>query len=173
MLDRLRPGLWLLSAAFLGLATSAVSAAPRRVVVTPALCKPTDAVRKQWLPPDWQRFLGYTYTCTIPASTRKPALLLISVRADAYYKNQPGTTVEQVMMPRPLLFSPAGSVLGSLPYNFPDDPPTRLRVTFSGWVNGFPNRIELFLKDPAALGDRSLPPLLWDENQKKFLPGKE
>ena len=95
-------------------------------------------------------------------------MLLVSVHADLYYKGQPGKSVHQVKMPSPLLFLPSGDVLGSLPYNFPDDPPAELRVTFDQWVGDFPERIELQLIDPRAAGDRSLPPLIWVANEKKF-----
>ena len=72
-------------------------------------------------------------------------------------------------MPKPLLFTPAGKVVGSLPYNFPDDPPFSLEVTFTEWKSGFPQRIELFLRDPTVSGDHALTPLAWDAAANRFL----
>jgi hypothetical protein len=72
-------------------------------------------------------------------------------------------------MPQPLLFSPGGSQLGTLPYNFPDDPPLQLHVTFTDWVRGFPQRIDLRVIDPTAGGDRDLPSLVWDEPRSRYM----
>ena len=71
-------------------------------------------------------------------------------------------------MPNPLLLSPSGEARGSLPYNFPDDPPATLRVTFAEWRSDFPHRIDLYLSDPRASGNRALPALHWSSKEKKF-----
>jgi hypothetical protein len=147
--------------------TAPASAPEQPVVVTSELCTDVSAGEREWLPAEWQPFVRYTRTCTIASAQRKPAVLLISVWADRYYANQPDG-VTQAAMPNPLLFSPSGSKLGTLPFNFPDDPPTKLRVTFTEWTNSFPRRIDLFLTDPAAGGDRDLAPLVWDEQRSQF-----
>jgi hypothetical protein len=123
---------------------------------------------KSWLPAEWAPFLRYVKVCPARQAGAKPAVLLVSVFAVDYYKDQPGNVVQQVEMPRPILFSPTGTVLGRLPVNFPDDPPEELQVTFSDWQASFPARVELFVKDPAAGGNRSLRPLLWDRQRSVY-----
>jgi hypothetical protein len=43
-------------------------------------------------------------------------------------------------------------------------------MTFADWEQDFPQRIDLYLTDPRAAGDRALNPLCWDKTQKKYLP---
>jgi hypothetical protein len=143
---------------------------PARVTVNPNSCTAVSQQQKLWLPAEWTPLYRYVRACPIEQVGTKPAILLVSVFAADYYKDQPGDGVPQVKMPRPILFSPTGKVLGRLPYNFPDDPPTELQVTFSDWQAGFPARVELFLKDPAAGGDRRLRPLVWDRQRAEFQP---
>ncbi|GEM_PF-6509578 len=168
---------WVRICLILGVIASVSVSSPgdqrRKTVVNPAHCIPLSDTQQRWLTSEWQRYLDYTRICGIQNSKHKTVLLLVSVHADLYYKAQPGQSVLQVQMPRPLLFLPSGAALGSLPYNFPEDPPAELRVTFARWVQGFPERIELYLTDPRAAGDRSLSPLIWDESKKKFASKEE
>jgi hypothetical protein len=143
---------------------------PRRLVLSPKLCSTLSTAQQKWLTPEWQPYLEYTRVCPVRNSKSQAVVFLISVHADIYYKAQTGASVPLVKLPSPLLFLPSGEVAGSLPYNFPDDPPAELRVTFANWQAGFPQRIDLFLTDARAGGNRSLPPMRWDKGQKKFLP---
>jgi hypothetical protein len=143
---------------------------PRRLVLSPKLCSALSTAQQKWLTPEWQPYLEYTRACPVRNSNSKAVVFLVSVHADVYYKAQTGTSVPLVKLPSPLLFLPSGEVAGSLPYNFPDDPPAELRVTFANWQAGFPQRIDLFLTDVRAGGNRSLPSMLWDKSQKKYLP---
>jgi hypothetical protein len=143
---------------------------PRRLVLSPKLCSAVSTEQQKWLTPEWQPYLEYTRVCAVRNSKSQAVVFLMSVHADVYYKAQTGTSVPQVKLPSPLLFLPSGEIAGSLPYNFPDDPPAELRVTFANWQAGFPQRIDLFLTDPRAGGNRSLPSMLWDKSQKKYLP---
>lgn len=162
---------WLTVCCLAGLSASCPAAdAHRNLVVNPAHCRRLSLGQQQWLTSEWQPYLEYTRVCAIQNSKHEDSVLLVSVHADLYYKAQPGQTVHQVKMPSPLLFLPSGEVSGSLPYNFPDDPPAELRVTFAQWKGDFPERIELHLTDPRAAGDRSLPPLIWVATEKKFAP---
>jgi hypothetical protein len=168
--SRARLTFWLMVSVVAGMCASSHAADPlRKIVVDPAHCASLSEVQQRWLTSEWRPYLQYTRICAIRNAKREAAVLLVSVHADLYYKAQPGQSAQQVQMPRPLLFLPSGEVAGSLPYNFPDDPPAELRVTFMRWVEGFPERIELYLSDPRAAGDRSLPPLIWDESKKKFV----
>src|ERR1700752_598807 len=143
---------------------------PRRLVLNPKLCGALSTAEKKWLPPEWQPYLEYTRVCPVRNSKSQAVVFLISVHADIYYKAQTGTSVPLVKLPSPLLFLPSGEVAGSLPYNFPDDPPAELRVTFANWQADFPQRIDLILTDARAGGNRSLPSMVWDKSQKKYLP---
>jgi hypothetical protein len=142
---------------------------PGRLALKPESCTTLSNQQKLWLTQEWTQFSRYVRACAVKESTEKTAVVLISIDVAGYYKDQPGTDAPQVKFPRPILFSPTGKVLGTLPYNFPDDPPTELRVTFSDWRRGFPMRIEMFLKDPAAGGDRNLRPLVWNPRREEFL----
>jgi hypothetical protein len=143
---------------------------PRRLVLSPKLCSALSTAQQKWLTPEWQPYLEYTRICPVRNSKSQAVVFLISVHADVYYKAQTGTSVPLVKLPSPLLFLPSGEVAGSLPYNFPDDPPAELRVTFANWQADFPQRIDLFLTDARAGGNRSLPSMVWDKSQKKYLP---
>jgi hypothetical protein len=98
-------------------------------------------------------------------------LYLVAVSAQRYYSPLPSGAVT-VDMPRPILFSPEGVKVGTLPYNFPDDPPFALEVTCAGWREGFPHRLELFLRDPTVSGDHALAPLVWDTARRSFSQGE-
>jgi len=143
--------------------------AQHKLVLNPNRCLRPSEEQLKWFPPGWQTYTNYVRVCPVRNLGEKPVLLLASVRADLYYRAQPGPSVTEVELPSPLLFMPTGQVSGILPFNFPDDPPAELRVTFTRWEHGFPHRIELFLTDPRASGNRNLPALEWDEAQKKFL----
>jgi hypothetical protein len=172
--NRTRLRVWLIIAAVAGMCAPSPAADQReKITVDPAHCTRLSDAQKQWLTPEWQRYLEYTRICAIGNRRSETALFLVSVHADLYYKSQPGQPVHQVTLPNPLLFLPSGDVLGSLPYNFPDDPPAELRVTFTQWEQGFPERIELYLTDPRAAGSRPLPPLRWNAAQRKFLSPEE
>jgi hypothetical protein len=144
---------------------------PRPLVLSPKVCSALSTAQQKWLTPEWNPYLEYTRVCPVRDSkSRGTVVFLVSVHADVYYKAQTGTSVPLVKLPSPLLFLPSGEVVGSLPYNFPDDPPAELRVTFADWQAGFPQRIDLYLTDPRAGGNRPLPSMLWDKSQKKYLP---
>lgn len=152
---------------------SGVASAQYKVVLNPNRCVPPTAAQLKWLPLEWQAYTEYVRVCSVRNLQKKSIMLVASVRADLYYKAQPGQSVPLVVLPSPLLFLPAGQISGTLPYNFPDDPPAELRVTFTRWEQGFPRRIELFLTDPRASGNRSLPPLEWNDAEKKFRSKEE
>src|SRR5260370_32527594 len=117
--------------------TGAASAQTRRVIPSPSHCEPVSVSQEKWLPPEWTPYLKYSRACSIRDAKHRSVIVLISVWAELYYKAQAAKTVEQVDMPHPGIFSPSGETLGSLPYNFPDDPPAELRVTFTRWVDDF------------------------------------
>ena len=145
-----------------------LAAQTHRVVATSQHCKPLSEVQRAWLPTGWAQFDDYTRACPILDAKKRPVLFLVSVWAALYYRSQDQPVVEQVEMPRPLLFLTSGQIAGDLPANFPDAPPAALRVTFAQWTRDFPLRIELFLSDPRAGGSRALPSLRWDPSRLKY-----
>ena len=152
-----------------GLNFAAAASDTYRVTANVAHCVPLSATQQQWLSSEWAPFLGYARVCPIRNPKRVAVVLLVSVRADLYYKAQPGKTVVQVQIPHALLFSPEGELLGSLPHSFPDDPPAEIRVTFAHWEHDFPQQIDLFVTDPREAGSGALPPLVWDPEHKRFV----
>jgi hypothetical protein len=152
---------------------SSLAAQSRSVVASTADCSRLSSVQRKWLSYDWQPFLDFTRACPIKDSKRETIILLVSAWASLYFEAQPGSTIPLVPLPHAMLFSPSGKVLGSLPYNFPDDPPAELRVTFTHWEDDFPQRVGLRLKDPRAAGPRPLPSLFWDRKQGTFVSKKE
>lgn len=160
---------WLILGVIAGISTpGSARSGSYKVNVNPDRCSPLSAAQQEWLTPEWQPYMDYTRICPVRNSKREMVLWLVSVHADLYYRAQPGSSATIIKLPSPLLLLSSGEVLGSLPYNFPDDPPAELRVTFVDWERDFPRRVELFLTDPRASGDRSLPPLLWDDIKKKY-----
>lgn len=166
--------LWLVLSVIAGTSTSSSArSGSYKVTVNPARCGTLSAAQQEWLSPEWRPYLDYTRICPVRNAKREIVLWLVSVHADLYYRAQPGASAAIIKLPNPLLLRSSGEVLGSLPYNFPDDPPAELRVTFAAWDRDFPRKIELFLTDPRASGDRSLPPLLWDDIKKKYASTKD
>jgi hypothetical protein len=162
---------WRVYCAFVVLGTlfsCAAAAQTHRVVANSQNCKPISAAQQAWLPADWTRFHDYIRACAIRDSKGRSVLVLISVWAALYYEDQSQPIVEQVEMPRPLVFLTSGHLAGTLPANFPDAPPAELRVTFARWKNDFPLRIDFFLTDPRAGGLRSLPSLRWDPHRMVY-----
>src|ERR1700676_1556133 len=136
-------GMWLILAVIAGIsAPSAGRSNPYKVKVNPSRCGPLSEEQRGWLTPEWQPYLEYTRVCPVKDAKQETVVLLVSVHADLYHKAQPGSSVTVVKLPSPLLLLPSGRVSGSLPYNFPDDPPAELRVTFDQWERDFPRRVE-------------------------------
>jgi hypothetical protein len=151
-----------------GLLCGPAAAQTHRITASAANCQPPTPQQTAWIPAEWARFSPYVRVCAVRDSKRRTVINLISVWAQLYYRDQHEPVVEQVQMPHPLILSATGEPLGSLPANFPDDPPAELRVTFAHWQHDFPQRIELFLTDPRAGGPRALRALHWDSSAKRY-----
>lgn len=134
----------------------------------PASCNPVSNTEAARLSPDWQSFLPHTMTCRILDASGKAVLSVVTVSADRLYAKAPAGA-PTVDLPKPVILSPDGSLVATLPYAFPDDPPFALEVTFADWERGFPRRVELFLRDPTVSGDHALNPLVWDETERRFV----
>ena len=133
----------------------------------PATCKAPTAAQSAWLPAAWTPFARAVRVCTINNGAAPGGLLVVSVWAEAWYAPLPdGTT--SVEMPAPLLLSPDGQVLGTLPSNFPDDPPASLRLRAVGWHDGLPSELRLCLSSPTPAGDQPLAPLRWQAATHRY-----
>lgn len=151
------------AAAIAILLTSACGeAADRPFAPSEANCTPPSPAVLQWLEASqWRPLEPYVRVCGVSQGRAAPALLVVSVWADLYYRDKP-SGAQTIPMPKPLLFTPAGKLVGELPSNFPADPPAELIVRFTEWRQGFPNEIRLCVTSPTASGDQALTPLRYD-----------
>ena len=123
------------------------------------------------MPREWAAFIQHVRVCEIADGEGGTPLRLTTISAEDYYKGLPDGA-ETVELPKPILFDTGHESVATLPYGFPDDPPFALDVTFAGWADRWPSRIELFLHDPTVTGDHALPPLVWDPSSRRFVEGK-
>lgn len=130
-------------------------------------CAPVPQDKSAWVPEGWAPYLAFVKLCGVGLQ-QTPGLYLLSIWADDYYKTLP-PSAPAVKFPKPLLLSQEGRKIGELPVLFPRDPPRTLEPIFMRWVGNFPYEIKLWLDDPAVLGDRYLPPLLWDTTSGQFV----
>ena len=152
----------LLAAAALTMASCADAAPPLPRPFHPdaATCQAPTAAQSAWLPAEWTPFARAIRVCAIREGAKPAGLLVVSVWAEAWYAPLPNGTTD-VAMPRPLVMAPGGQVLGTLPANFPDDPPASLRLRFVDWHDGLPAEIRMCLSSPTPAGDQPLAPLRW------------
>lgn len=158
-----------LSTAALAIASCADAAPPLPGPFHPdaATCKPPTATQSASLPAEWTPFARAVRVCGIREGAKPAGLLVVSVWADAWYAPMPNGTTD-VAMPRPLLLAPDGRVLGTLPANFPDDPPASLRLRFADWHDGLPAEIRMCLSSPTPAGDQPLAPLRWQAATHRY-----
>jgi hypothetical protein len=131
------------------------------------MCRQATSAETRVLSEEWGPVLSFTDACDVKDERGATVLVLVAVSASKYYEKLP-QGADTVAMPKPILFTPGGENVGTLPLNFPDDPPFALQVTFANWENRWPRRIEMFVKDPTVTGDHSLEPLVWDEARRRF-----
>lgn len=139
----------------------------KEVRLDPTECTAVPPDKAAWVPAEWNPYRAFVKICTVKWE-KSPALYLLSIWADDFYKTLP-PSAPAVKFPKPLLLSTDGKTLGELPRLFPRDPPTTLEPIFAKWSENFPHEIRLWLDDPAVLGDRYLPPLQWDEGSGKYV----
>jgi len=159
----------LLAAVALTMAACADAATPQPKPFRPSTstCQVPSAAQSAWLPADWTPFARAVRVCGIREGTKPAGLLVVSVWAEAWYGPLPARTTD-VAMPAPLLMSPDGRVLGTLPANFPDDPPAALRLRFVDWRDGLPSEIRMCLSSPTPAGDQPLAPLRWQAATHRY-----
>lgn len=124
------------------------------------------------LPEEWSSFGPYIDTCRLTSPSGEVALEIITVSAKRFYDNQP-SGVATVSFPKPLLRSADQQELGQLPYSYPDDPPVSIELTFSEWLGGRPQQIDILVRDPTVSGDHTLTPLRWDSLAARYRGGAE
>ena len=97
-------------------------------------------------------------------------LYILSVWAEELEATLPkGAPAET--LPKPLIASQEGRVLGRLPVGFPDDPPRSSGISFSDWLHGIPRQIRVAVKDPTVVGDHTLI-LQWNPESKTYVRSK-
>jgi hypothetical protein len=131
-------------------------------------CRPVSARERKWLTDEWTEFQSFAIACPVALARGKTALYVMSVDGYELEKTLPKDAAAP-RLPRAIIVAPDGAHLGLLPYAFPFDPPVSLSVTFADWLKNFPRTVELFLRDPAVGGDKTLPSLKWNESLKRYI----
>lgn len=154
--------LWLVTATLGACATPAF-------VPSPEACRALAPAQRAWVGDraDWSPYLAHVRACNVRGPGGASALLVVSVWADLLYAATPGPATT-IALPLPLLLDRNGRELGTLPANFPSDPPAELELRFSQWRDGRPHRIGLCLRSPAAGGDQPLPALRFDPASGRY-----
>jgi hypothetical protein len=137
------------------------------VRLDPKRCVAIETEKRQWLTPEWQRFLDFVNVCPVRQDSARPQLFIVTIRVLDFDATLP-ENAPAPKYPLPLIVLPDGTRVGSLPYPFPDDPPRTLRVSFRNWRDGFPSEIMLYLDDPTVTGSRSMPALKWNAARKQY-----
>jgi hypothetical protein len=114
-----------------------------------------------WAKSDWTPFEGYEIACPLRRHEGDVVLYVLSVNAYDIEKALP-PDAPAPKLPKAVIITPQGHIVGNLPFAFPFDAPVSLDVAFADWHHGFPQTVELFLEDPAVGGNKSLPRLKWD-----------
>jgi hypothetical protein len=138
------------------------------VALDASKCRPATSEQKKWVGSAWAQFESYEIAC--PLRSRAGSIVLYVVSVNGYDIAKTVTAGSpQPKLPKALLVSPQGQILGTLPYAFPFDMPVSLGLTFAHWSHGFPQVLELFLEDPAVGGNKKLPSLKWDAKQSRYV----
>jgi len=149
----------------LACARQALSEPRSSVRVRAAACTPLTAQERSWLGPEWDSFLPFVRSCTVRRKNSQTVFLL-SVWAIDFEASLP-KGAPAARLPKPVVVSTEGRILAHLPAGFPDDPPRSSQVSFFDWVDGFPRRIRVRIKDPAVFGNREAI-LSWDEASRTY-----
>jgi len=127
-------------------------ASPRTVKVRVDRCVLLPPQQRPWLGQEWERFLPFVRSCEVKRGN-SPPIYVLAISAEDFEATLPRDAPAE-RLPKPLVASSDGRVLGRLPIGFPDDPPRSSEVSFSDWVRGFPRQIQISVNDPTVLGDR-------------------
>ncbi len=130
-------------------------------------CRPASDVERKWTDNRWDSWVDHVKTCALRLGEGAPILYLLSVWVDDYYGMKKGTPRAEEI-PRPILLSSEGSWLGELPWHFPGEEATTLKVIFRSWRNGWPEYIDLFLFDMAVGGNRPLKEMRWNASKRVY-----
>jgi hypothetical protein len=157
---------------FVALATLLViysfTAFPKPFSTSESVCKPPSALQKGWFgAASWSSFEKYIRVCPVRRGKRPAELFIVSVWADLYYADQAARSTT-VSMPNPMLIDGTGHQVGTLPVNFPTDPPDELQINFREWSGALPRIIDLCVRSPTASGDQALPTLVYRKKSGRF-----
>jgi hypothetical protein len=146
---------------------AAASAPHVSVPLDAKACRPGTPEQKKWAPGDWTPFENYEIAC--PLRTRAGVVLYVLSVNDYNLEKALPPGAPTPKLPKALIVTPQGRIVGRLPFAFPFDAPVSLDVKFAKWSHGFPQTVELYLEDPAVGGNRKLPSLKWDAKQAQYI----
>jgi hypothetical protein len=136
------------------------------VKIRASQCTPLTTQQREWLGPEWQRFLPFVRSCEVTWRKSAP-LYVLSIWAEDFEATLPKDAPAE-RLPKPIIAANDGKVLGRLPIGFPLDPPRTTDVSFTKWLDGFPHRICIAVTDPTVLGNHSLV-LTWSSQEHLFI----
>jgi hypothetical protein len=148
--------------------SAATSAVHGSLQLDAKACRPGTLEQKKWTSSDWTPFESYKIAC--PLRTRAGAVVLYVLSVNDYdIEKTRAPDAPAPKLPKALIVTPQGRIVGRLPFAFPFDAPVSLDVKFANWSHGFPQTVELYLEDPAVSGNRKLPCLKWDTKQGQYI----
>lgn len=148
---------------------SEVKLSPAVVKVHANRCVRLTPEQREWLGPEWERFLPFVRSCEVTWQ-KSPPLYVLTVWADQFEATLPKDAPAE-KLPKPMIAAKDGKVLGRLPVGFPLDPPRTSDISFTNWSGGFPHRVRIAVADPTVLGDHTLV-LDWDAQDHAFVSKK-
>ena len=133
-----------------------------------ARCRPMPAAAAQALGSEWVALAHFAQRCSVPGPNGRTALTVDVVRLDRAYAVDWFAAHPDQLVPRPIIRDVAGTPVGTLAEQFPEDPPGRLRVTFARWRAGWPQEIRLYQAGESAVPPHPEPPMRWDAAARRF-----
>lgn len=116
----------------------------------------------------WDAYKPYVRACPLAMSNASTKLWLLTVFAQPYLHDHPGETAWP-NFPRPRLVTADGHCVARLPELFPFDEPRSLHLRYGPSVDGMPVEIRVYVSNPAAGGDYTLPVLRWSPAQRAYI----
>ncbi|QYE32978.1 hypothetical protein KZX46_02165 (plasmid) [Polymorphobacter sp. PAMC 29334] len=133
------------------------AAAPYSVALDIRQCTGLPPAVARALGPNWIPLAAFAERCSVPGPAGRKAVTVDIVRLDRPAAVQILTADPEKRIPLPIVRDASGQAVGTLPQQFPVEGPGRLKVRFSHWDSGVPQKIMLFEAGESALPPHSLP----------------